>query len=159
MVSSAAGLKAATAVAIFAVLVMSSQGHPRTKPLCSDCPSLCNTNCSAVIAATCNSTCSPPVAECDRCKSQVLQGCCQDFCSSSHGTSSYSCCPSDCIGGNCTTCSCDSCNAALQDRCTFACSMHASDLARCEGCKNGVGQQCYSPCISACNDHCVKKDC
>ncbi|KAG2558493.1 hypothetical protein PVAP13_8NG270200 [Panicum virgatum] len=159
MVSGAAGLKATAAIAVFAMLVMSSQGHPRTKVLCSNCPLLCGTNCSAVVEANCNSTCSPPVAECDRCKSQVLQGCCQNFCSSSNGNSSYSCCPNDCISGSCTTCSCDNCITTVQTNCAFPCSMHASDILRCEACRNGVGQQCYTSCISACNDHCVKKDC
>ncbi|CAL4987142.1 unnamed protein product [Urochloa decumbens] len=143
MVSDSGGLRAAAAIAVFAVLVMSSQGHPRTKPLCSDCPSLCGANCSAVVAAECNSTCSPRVAECDSCKSQVLRGCCQSFCSNSNDTSTIStCCPSDCISGNCA-----------------ACSWHASDISRCQACQQGVGQQCYTSCIGACNDHCVKKDC
>ncbi|KAG2562940.1 hypothetical protein PVAP13_8KG304600 [Panicum virgatum] len=101
----------------------------------------------------------PPVAECNRCKSQVLQGCCQEICSSGNGTSSYSYCPNDCISGNCTTCSCDNCITAVQTSCAFPCNMHASDLLRCEACKNGVGRLCYTSCISACNNHCMKKNC
>ncbi|CAL4992180.1 unnamed protein product [Urochloa decumbens] len=160
MVSGAAGLRAAAAIAVFTVLVMSSQGHPRTKPLCSDCPSLCGANCSAVVAAECNSTCSPRVAECDSCKSQVLQGCCQNFCSNSNDTSTIStCCPSDCISGNCVACSCETCTTAVQNSCAWPCGWHASDISRCQSCEQGVGQQCYTSCIGACNDHCVKKDC
>ncbi|KAG2562944.1 hypothetical protein PVAP13_8KG268400 [Panicum virgatum] len=154
MVSS---LKAALmAVAVFAMLVMSSQGHPK-KPLCSDCLSLCNANCTPVVDARCSYDCSPPVAQCDSCKSQILPQCCLDFCSGSNGNSSYSCCPDDCISGNCTTCSCDNCITAVQTSCAFPCSMHASDILRCQNCRSGAAQQCYTPCMSACNDHCVKK--
>ncbi|CAO2142189.1 unnamed protein product [Urochloa humidicola] len=160
MVSGAAGLRATAAIAVSALLVMSSQGHPRSKPLCSDCPSLCNTNCSAFVAKECNSTCTPNMAECDRCKSLVLQGCCQSFCSTSNDTSTISsCCPSDCISGNCTACSCETCTTAVQNSCSWPCSWHASDMLRCEGCQRGAGEQCCTSCISACNDNCVKIDC
>ncbi|OEL20240.1 hypothetical protein BAE44_0018741 [Dichanthelium oligosanthes] len=160
MVSGAAGLKAAAAVAVFAVLVMSSQGHhPKRWPLCSDCQSQCSTNCSATVAAECSSDCSPPQASCDSCKSQVLQGCCQDFCKSSSGTGSNSCCPNDCIGGSCVTCSCDNCTTTVQNNCAPACNLHEDDQLRCQACRNGAAQQCFPSCLSACNDHCVKKDC
>ncbi|RCV38779.1 hypothetical protein SETIT_8G169400v2 [Setaria italica] len=160
MVSGAAGFRAAAAIAVLAVLVMSSQGHPSKKPLCSDCPSLCNTNCSAVVAAACAVDCSPPVGQCEGCKSQVLRGCCQSFCSSSNDTSTVSsCCPSDCISGDCGTCSCDNCSAAVQNNCAWPCSMHASDMMRCNACRYGAAEQCATSCISACDDHCVKKDC
>ncbi|CAL4983776.1 unnamed protein product [Urochloa decumbens] len=157
MVSSgrAAGLKAAAAFAVFAVLVVSSQGHPRTKPLCSDCQSLCDANCTAMVIASCTEECNFQ-AGCDSCKSQVLQFCCQSFCSSSNDTSTVSsCCPSDCISGSCVSCSCDNCDTAAQNSCRSACS----DL-RCRACQNAVGQQCnISGCVADCNDHCVKKDC
>ena len=148
--ASATGLMAAAALAVFAVLVMSSQGLPRKKPLCSDCSSLCNTSCTAIAAANCSSYCSTFPWE--QCKSQVLQACCQSVCSSSTGTSNISCCPSDCMGGDCQTCSCDNCNTAVQNVCS-----DASNL-RCQSSQNGIGQDCLSPCISDCNDHCTKKD-
>ncbi|CAL4980356.1 unnamed protein product [Urochloa decumbens] len=160
MVSGAAGLRAAAAIAVFAVLVMSSQGHPRTKPLCSDCPTLCGANCSAEVAKECNSTCSINVAQCEACKSQVIQACCQSFCSSSNDTSTVSsCCPSACISGNCTACSCNTCTTAVDNSCAFPCTMHASDILRCQSCQQGVGQQCSISCLSACNANCVDKDC
>ncbi|CAO2144585.1 unnamed protein product [Urochloa humidicola] len=163
MASGAAGLRAAAAIAaVFAVLVMSSQGHPRTKPLCSDCQSLCNTNCTAFVAEACNSSCSLPPGQCEGCESSVLKACCQSFCSSSNDTSTVSsCCPSACIsGGNCTSCSCEFCSAAVvQNSCSVPCSMHASDMMRCNACKAGAGQYCNESCMSACNDNCVKIDC
>ncbi|CAL4980357.1 unnamed protein product [Urochloa decumbens] len=149
MVSGAAGLRAAAAVAVFAVLVMSSQGHPRKKPLCSDCPSLCNTNCTAEIAQKCINECSFQYG-CDQCRSQVLQSCCRNFCSNSNGTSSLSCCPN---GTSSVTC-CDNCDSVVINNCASPCS----DLS-CMACQNGIGQQCRESCMSACNGNCVNKDC
>ncbi|PVH34447.1 hypothetical protein PAHAL_8G219900 [Panicum hallii] len=132
---------------------MFSQGHPRNKPLCSDCSSLCNTNCTAMVNANCSNECSFQFS-CQQCQSQVRQACCQDFCSRSDGTSSYSCCPNNCVDGDCSTCTCDNCNAAIQNSCTSACSDRY-----CRACQSGVAQQCMSSCLSDCNDHCVKKNC
>ncbi|TVU46550.1 hypothetical protein EJB05_06091, partial [Eragrostis curvula] len=159
MVSGAAGLRAAADVVVLAMLVLSSQGHPTKKPLCSDCPSLCSTNCSAFIDAASNGTCSPPIEPCNSCKSQVLRGCCQDFCSSGNETNSISsCCPSDCISGDFATCSCDNCKTKVEQTCGWAaCGMHASDRMRCDNCKMGAAQACFPSCNSACNDNCVKK--
>ncbi|KAF8700101.1 hypothetical protein HU200_034464 [Digitaria exilis] len=150
MVSGASGFRAAVAaVAIFAVLVMSSQGHPK-KSLCSDCPSLCSANCTAVIAEKCSNECSYQY-DCDQCKAQVLQSCCKSFCSHfSDGTGSFSCCPN---GTSSVTCSCEYCDSPVQNSCTSACSP-----LTCMACTDGIGQQCIPPCMSDCNDHCVKKD-
>ncbi|CAL4992177.1 unnamed protein product [Urochloa decumbens] len=150
MALGAAGLRAAAAIAVFTVLVMSSQGHPRTKPLCSDCSSLCNTNCTAEIAEKCINECSFQGA-CDQCESQVLQSCCQNFCSSSDGTSSFSCCPN---GTSSVTCNCGNCNSAAQSSCTSPCS----ELS-CMSCQFGIGQQCRDSCMSACKENCVNYDC
>ncbi|RCV38781.1 hypothetical protein SETIT_8G169600v2 [Setaria italica] len=95
MVSGAVGLKAAVAVAVLAVLLMSSQGHPRKK----DCASQCYNNCTAIAA--------------------VLQACCQNVCSSNGATSSLSCCPN---GTSSVTCNCDNCNIAVQNVCATTCS-------------------------------------
>ena len=153
MVSGAAGLRATVVIAIFAVLVMSSLGHPRNKPLCSDCSSLCNTNCAAMVMANCSNECNYQFS-CQQCQSQVRQACCKNFCSSSDGTSSYSCCPNNCVDGDCSTCNCDNCNAAIQNSCISACSDRY-----CRACQFGISQQCMSSCLTDCNDHCVKKDC
>ncbi|CAL4992198.1 unnamed protein product [Urochloa decumbens] len=170
MASGASGLQAAAAaaIAVFAALVMSSQGHPRTKPLCSDCPSLCvaTPNCTAFVAEACNSSCSLPPGQCEGCEASALKACCQSFCSNSNDTSTVSsCCPSDCItisgsSSNCTSCSCGFCSAAaVQNSCSWPCTMHTSDMMRCNACKSGAGQQCATDCVSACNNNCVKNDC
>ncbi|KAG2562946.1 hypothetical protein PVAP13_8KG305100 [Panicum virgatum] len=150
---SAASLKVAVAVAVFTVLVMSSQGHPRKKPLCSDCGSLCNANCTAMVTETCRNECNFQFA-CDQCKSQVRQACCQNFCSSSNGTSIYSCCPNGCVDSDCATCSCDYCDTGVENSCTSPCSDRY-----CRLCTWGIEQQCLPSCISDCNNNCVKKDC
>ncbi|KAF8700102.1 hypothetical protein HU200_034465 [Digitaria exilis] len=131
MVSGAVGLKTPVAIAVLAMLFMSSQGHPRTKPLCSDCQPQCNTNCTAIAA--------------------VGQACCQKFCGGSDGTSSFSCCPN---GTSSVTCSCDSCKSDIQNSCTSPCS----DL-RCMACRDGFGKQCNQSCLDDCNNNCVKKNC
>ncbi|XP_062201514.1 uncharacterized protein LOC133904053 [Phragmites australis] len=133
MASGAAALNAAAAVAVFAVLVMSSQGHPKTGPLCSDCVSLCSTNCTAYIASSCREQCDTP-SGCQDCKNQVLWGC-QDCCSKG-------------------TCSCD-CNSTIVNACRLACSPR---YASCQSCRSGITQTCYSTCNSDCNNNCVKKD-
>ena len=144
-------IKAAATVAVFALLAMSSHGHPKTGPLCRDCSSQCDTNCSAIVAANCSSYCNPPPG-CDGCKTLVLQMC-QDCCNS-NGTSTLSCCKNDCIG-DCGTCGCTSCDIAVQNSCMFACKPNYS---ACYACTNAVRQQCLTSCNSDCNDNCVKKE-
>ncbi|XP_062201449.1 uncharacterized protein LOC133903967 [Phragmites australis] len=145
----AAAFKAAAVVSVFAVLALSSHGHPKTGPLCSQCASQCNTNCTASAAANCNSYCSAP-SGCQSCIDQVLQGC-QNCCNNS--TSSSDCCGNGCAG-DCVTCGCD-CNSIVGIRCAPACK---PNYLACQACKNAVGQQCHTSCNSACNDNCVKKD-
>jgi hypothetical protein len=150
MASTAAALRAVAAVAVFAMLVMSCRGHPKTGPLCSDCASLCYTNCSAVAAAECGSDCNTPPG-CDGCKTTVVQYC-QDCCNS-NGTSTYSCCDNGCIG-DCGTCGCTSCDVVLI-KCRSACNPNYSG---CQACSDAVRHQCETSCNTACNENCVKKE-
>ncbi|OEL19906.1 hypothetical protein BAE44_0019076 [Dichanthelium oligosanthes] len=154
MASGAAALKAAAAVAVFAMLVMSSQGHPKTGPLCSDCASQCSTNCSAITAANCSSACSgnyPP--ECYSCLDRVYNAY-ENCCSNDTINSGLSCCDNGCFG-DCITCGPCDVNGLLTVRCMGVCQL---DNSACQACKDAATKQCNTDCNSACSKICVKKD-
>ncbi|PWZ10147.1 hypothetical protein Zm00014a_032311 [Zea mays] len=137
MASDAAGAGAAVAVAVLAILVLSSMGHPNKGPLCSECGSLCNTNCTAEAAnsTTCRSYCdNDPTAAREDCERQVLQGCQAAYCS-------YGTCSRDC-------------NLEAQN----ACLSIPDDYTDCQACKQGMFQSCFPTCQSNCNSTCVKKE-
>nr|CAB3497081.1 unnamed protein product [Digitaria exilis] len=131
----AAALNAMAAIAIFAVLVMSSQGHPK-KPLCSDCPELCRANCSAQLSAAlpaeCVSSCDQtPPPQCAVCKSQLLQEC-QDCCG--NATRTGACCTGGCVGDGCgDTCGCD-CSSYAGNACMYACKTRSNPEEYCSNC-------------------------
>ncbi|KAI4974088.1 hypothetical protein ZWY2020_042172 [Hordeum vulgare] len=85
------------ALAVFSMLIMSSVGNP--KPLCSDCGTLCSTNCTAEAKTSCSGYCDYSPRE--GCERQVFERCTRD------GT----CCTSN------GTCTCD-CNTVAQNSCT-----------------------------------------
>ncbi|KAM3198625.1 hypothetical protein ACQJBY_073662 [Aegilops geniculata] len=131
----AGGASFLAAVVVFSMLIMSSLGDP--KPLCSDCGTLCSTNCTAEASTSCNASgnCYNPRADCQK---QVFEGCTRDgFCCSSDGT-----------------CTCD-CNTVAQERCSSV----TDGSVRCDSCKRGMFDQCYPACVSNCNTKCKKKGC
>ncbi|KAE8780016.1 hypothetical protein D1007_46859 [Hordeum vulgare] len=128
----AAGGAFLLAFAVFSMLVMSSLGNPR--PLCSDCETLCRTNCTAEVETSCSSTCNDNPLE--GCRRQVFERCTTDgTCCSSNGT-----------------CACD-CNTVSQDRCRGI----TDNYTDCQACERGQFDYCYSTCKSGCNNNCKKK--
>ncbi|VAH70636.1 unnamed protein product [Triticum turgidum subsp. durum] len=130
----AAGGASLLAFSIFAMLVMSSLGGPR--PLCSDCETLCRTNCDAEVETLCGSTCDYNNSGQADCRRQLLKRC----------TTEGTCCSSN------DTCTCD-CNTVAQNGC-FGVS---DGYTRCGSCKLGRFNQCYPTCKNDCNNNCKKK--
>ncbi|AQK84636.1 uncharacterized protein LOC100278974 precursor [Zea mays] len=130
----ASGAGAAAAVAVFAIMVLSSLGHPRTGPLCSDCGSMCTANCTGEVATSCRSYCENPLAARQSCERQVLQACTVSFC----------------CYGNCTR----DCNLEAHNACQ---SVHDTTID-CQSCTGGIFQSCFPACNSNCNSTCVNKE-
>ncbi|KAG0517210.1 hypothetical protein BDA96_09G069000 [Sorghum bicolor] len=129
----ASGAAATAAVAVFAILVLSSLGRPETGPLCSDCALLCTVNCTTQIDTTCRSYCENPLAARQSCEKQVFQACTV----------------SSCCNGNCSR----DCISVAKDACQF---VHDNSID-CESCRGGILQSCPLACNSDCNSTCVKK--
>ncbi|KXG21458.1 uncharacterized protein LOC110430620 [Sorghum bicolor] len=133
MAFGAAAAAYAAAVAVFAIMVLSSLGHPETGPLCSDCGLLCTMNCTTEIATKCRSYCENPSAGRQYCQRQVFQACTLSFC----------------CNGNCSR----DCDLEAQN----GCHVHDTTID-CQSCRGGVLQYCIPTCNSNCNSTCVKKD-
>ena len=149
--SGAAALKAAAFVAVFAMLVMSSQGNPRTGPLCSNCASQCSTQCGTITATNCSSACGYP-PECYSCLDRVYNGY-EDCCSNATINSSLSSCDNGCFG-DCVTCAPCDVNGLMTVRCMDVCKLNKT---ACQACEDTVSQQCNASCNKDCSKTCVKK--
>ncbi|CAN6217380.1 unnamed protein product [Urochloa humidicola] len=153
MASGAAALKAAAAtVAIFAMLVMSSQGDPRTWPPCSYCGFQCNITCGTVAATNCSSVCSY-TPECYTCLHLAWTGYGECF-SNETIYNSVSCCDNGCYGNYMTCGPCDI-KSVIRARCVDVCNF---DNSACETCKDAVSQQCNTACSRDCSKTCLKND-
>ncbi|CAN6217379.1 unnamed protein product [Urochloa humidicola] len=151
MASGSAALKvAAAAVAVFAILVMSSQGNPRMGPPCSSCASQCNTTCGFITAQNCSRACDYP-PECISCLDGVASAH-DNCCSNATIYSTISCCDNGCVG-DCVTCSPCDLNGLLTVRCLDVCQLNNS---ACQACKDAVSQQCNTGCNKDCSKTCVK---
>jgi hypothetical protein len=154
MASSAAALKTAAAtVAVFAVLVISSQGNPRTGPPCSSCGSQCNSTCGTVTATNCSSACGYP-PECYNCLDRVYNGY-ESCCGNATINSGVSCCDNGCLGDCYEKCGPCDVNGLMTVRCRDVCKLNST---ACEACEETVSRQCNASCNKDCSKTCVKKD-
>ncbi|CAL5081041.1 unnamed protein product [Urochloa decumbens] len=153
MASGAAALKAAAAIAVFSMLVMSSQGDPKTGPPCSYCEFQCNITSGTVAATNCSSACSYN-PECYTCLHLAITAYGECF-SNETIYNSVSCCANGCYGSYMTCGPCDF-RTVLRACCMDVCNFNNST---CETCKDAVpSSTCNTDCSRDCSKTCVKND-
>ncbi|KAI5003924.1 hypothetical protein ZWY2020_031167 [Hordeum vulgare] len=134
--AAAGGASLLAAVAVFSMLIMSSQGNPR--PLCSDCEPQCRTNCTAEVETTCREYCTRGGGPRESCRSSIFERC------TANG---------DCSGSNGTS-TCD-CNTMAENTCLSV----TDGTLQCRPCMSNIYDQCFHPCTNDCNNRCKKKGC
>ncbi|KAF7034128.1 hypothetical protein CFC21_045193 [Triticum aestivum] len=129
----AAGGASLIAAVVFSVLIMSSLGGPM--PLCSDCETMCRTNCTAEAEANCANYCydtQSTAGYCEGCMGAYFDQHCNPECLKN--------CSNGCkkkvlprpLCSDCDTVCSTKCTEELQTTCSEYCDFSRSGLADCQ---------------------------